>query len=124
MGAPAFFELNQACVIIKEALDASFDSFGVYLVGSALYKRDHRDVDVRAILPDDKYAQMFPAGGGWTDAYWSVLCTSISFWLSKQTGLNIDFQVQQQTQANHDYPSPQHKRSALGLFTRRARVEG
>lgn len=110
VGAPHFYALNQACRVLVEA-------FGhcIYLVGSSIERRDYRDVDVRAILEDDQYARMFPNGGGWTDAYWSIVVVSISHWLSKQTGLPIDFQIQQQTAANAEYPGAS-KRHALGIF--------
>jgi len=108
IGAPEFFELNQACRSIAEAFPAG----GVYLVGSALTTRDHRDVDVRCILPDDDFARMFPNGGGTYDAYWSLLCVAISHLLAKRTGLKIDFQIQQMTKANQEFPGA---RSALGM---------
>ena len=68
-----------------------------YLVGSALIKPDHRDVDVRIVLDDDAYANL-------------AACVSInrlnvclSLWGKTVTGLPIDCQVQQQTEANRLY---------------------
>jgi hypothetical protein len=49
VGAPAIFHLSNACVLINE----SFGDFGCYLVGSALERRDYRDVDVRFIMDDE-----------------------------------------------------------------------
>ncbi len=110
IGAPAFYELNQACRVLT-------DAFGhcIYLVGSSLEKRDYRDVDVRCMLDDEDYARRFPNGGGVHDAYWSLIVTSISLWLQKRTGLPIDFQIQQQTAANAEYPGS-CGRHALGIF--------
>jgi hypothetical protein len=53
--APHFFNLNMACVPVSEAL-----GFGCFLVGSALVRRDFRDVDVRAIVSDGEWARLFP----------------------------------------------------------------
>ena len=70
--APAFFNLNQACRVLTEA-------FGhhVYLVGSSLARRDHRDVDVRCILPDEEFDRLFPNQADMTrhdlTAFWSLL---------------------------------------------------
>ncbi len=108
--APHYYKLNQACTIVNSA----FDSFGCYLVGSSLERRDFRDVDVRLILSDEEYARLFrTADGGWMDPFWSLLCTTISDWLSQQSGLPIDFQIQQQTRANAQHSG---MRSALGVF--------
>ena len=111
IGAPQAFDLNQACLPIAHA-------FGhcVYLVGSALKRRDYRDVDVRVLLQDEAYDRLFP---GITEAQqhhplWSVLCASISLWLSQHSGLPVDFQIQRVSHANRDYPKqPRH---ALGFF--------
>lgn len=116
--APHFYNLNQACALINKAFPGM-----CYLVGSSLARRDYRDVDVRLILDDAEYDRIFVAGD-WTNAYWSLLCTSISLWLRQQTDLPIDFQIQRQTQANEmhgrdsDAPasSSGKKRSALGIF--------
>lgn len=110
IGAPACFMLEQAC---QQVVDA-FGHWGCYLVGSALERQDWRDVDVRYILPDEEFSKLFPdAGQHWEhDPRWLLLTTSIAAWLSKQSGLPIDFQFQPQTHANE-----RHKglRSALGL---------
>ena len=60
IGAPAFYDLNMACVSIRRA----FPVYGPFLVGSALERRDHRDVDVRCILDRDTYCAMFVGEGG------------------------------------------------------------
>jgi hypothetical protein len=114
--APHFYNLNQACHLINKAFSGGF---GCYLVGSSLAKRDWRDVDVRLILEDGEYERLFRArgdspGGGWLNPLWSLLCTSLSLWLKEQTGLPVDFQIQQQTNANAEHKGG--KRSALGIF--------
>ncbi len=110
VGAPACFRLELACQHLRQA----FGSYGLYLVGSALERADWRDVDVRYILSDEKFAELFPdAGEHWEwDARWLVMTTAISAWLSQASGLPIDFQFQPQTHANARHPGP---RSALGI---------
>jgi hypothetical protein len=84
-----------------------------YLVGSALQTKQWRDVDVRLILSDDKYAALGlgepttqhtnPKWVAWTQAFAA---------LGKQiTGLPVDFQIQQWTDANR-FDGP---RSCLGI---------
>lgn len=110
--APEFYNLNQACVQINKA----FGGFGCYLVGSSLQRRDYRDVDVRLILEDAEYERLFRTNptGDWVNPLWSLLCTMTSMWLRQQTGLPVDFQIQQQTAANAAHPG--QDRSALGIF--------
>lgn len=107
--APQFFALNHCCKLINDA----FDSLGCYLVGSALRTKDFRDVDVRYIMDDAAYDRLFRVEQGWLNPMWSLLCTAISIWLSQQTGLPVDFQIQRQTRANAEHDG---KRAALGIF--------
>lgn len=111
VGAPAIFALETACRQINEA----FGDYGCYLVGSSLERSDWRDVDVRFIMDDEKFAAEFPhAGSCWEhDAKWLLLTVSISERLSKVTGLPIDFQIQPQTHANERHKGP---RNAIGLL--------
>ena len=111
VGAPAIFALEQAC----QQINAAFDGFGCYLVGSALERPDWRDVDVRLIMADEEFDALFPdAGRTWEfHPRWLLLTVAISGWLSKITGLPIDFQFQPQTHANKIHSGPRH---ALGLF--------
>ena len=97
--APVYRDLDRACVQIRQA-------FGTpYLVGSATQRPDYRDVDVRVILFDDEFLQMFP---GRADANarmesnlrCSIVCSLVSQLLSRSTGLPVDFQIQSMTQAN------------------------
>jgi len=108
--APHVYNLSMACMVI-------YDAFGhpPYLVGSSIEKRDYRDVDVRLILPDDEYKQLFPDTTHTThNARWSIICSSISLYLSQHSGLPVDFQIQAQTKANAEFgDKPRH---ALGLY--------
>ena len=69
--------------------------FPLWLVGSALARSDYRDVDVRAILSDERF-----------DAEWAgdllrirYLNAALSTWGQRETGLPIDFQLQRMTEA-------------------------
>lgn len=111
--APHYFELNQACHILAEAFGYNF-----YLVGSSIQRRDYRDVDVRCILPDERYAELFgDLHNAAVSARLSVMNAAFSLWLSKQSGLPIDFQFQQQTHANAANPKGEVPgRHPLGIF--------
>jgi hypothetical protein len=115
--SPHFLQLNLACRFLNDALGG----FGSYLVGSSITRRDYRDVDIRYILDDGAFDRLFRCDpkdadtgrAGWLNPLWSLMCTSISFWLREQTGLPVDFQIQRQTQANALHDGPRH---ALGIF--------
>ena len=110
--ASGYFNLNAACAIINSAFEGGF---GCYLVGSSMERRDFRDVDVRYIMGDAEFDRMFPCGGDRAhSALWSLMCLSISLYLSQQSGLPVDFQIQRQTNANADNEG--RPRSALGVF--------
>jgi hypothetical protein len=117
--APHFFNLNMACVPLNDAFESGF---GCYLVGSCLKRRDYRDVDVRMIVSDDEWARLFgtkDVGRPDMNPFWSVLCSSVSLWLSKQSGLPVDFQIQQQTMANKEFSREGgHARHPLGILMR------
>lgn len=112
VGAPACFALEQAMMQVN----AAFQSYGSYLVGSALERPDGRDVDIRMIMPDEEFDREFPGTretGTWEfNPRWLLLTVAISEWLRKQTGLPVDFQFQPQSHANavHDKP-----RNAVGM---------
>lgn len=112
--APHFFNLNHACAIINRAFSVE-DRGCCYLVGSSIERRDYRDVDVRFIMSDADYDALFKGGSlpTYIDPRWSLICTSVATWLSQQTGLPIDFQIQRQTEANGRHTGQRH---ALGLF--------
>lgn len=84
-----------------------------YHVGSSLKLKDGwRDVDVRLMLPDDEYAALQlgdPDCPQWNPR-WVSICLAWSAFGKALTGLPIDFQIQQRTYANAQYP---HSRSAL-----------
>lgn len=86
-----------------------------YLVGSALEKKQWRDVDVRLILSDDEYERL--GLGAPNDAHrnekWVSLVLAYSALGKAMTGLPIDFQIQQQSDANARYGG--RPRSALGI---------
>jgi hypothetical protein len=105
------FRLHHACAVLVQA-------FGVctYLVGSSLERRDFRDVDVRTILADEDFDRMFPGMVGHNperSALWSLVCTSISLYLSEASGLPVDYQIQRRTDANEEHKG---RRNALGIF--------
>jgi hypothetical protein len=107
------YNLNQACVIVNQALG----EYGCYLVGSSITRRDFRDVDVRFIMEDASYDRLFKQADGWVNPLWSLMCTTFSMWLSKQSDLQVDFQIQRMTQANEKHSTKTgHERQALGIF--------
>lgn len=110
VGAPDFFNLDQACRTIVAAFGPH-----VYQVGSSLERRDFRDVDVRVILPDEEYDKLFPGKfkAQHMNALWSLLSSAVSMYLSQHSGLPVDFQIQRQSWANEEFDGP---RNALGLF--------
>lgn len=110
VGSPGYFLLNQACL----AVNTAFDSI-CYLVGSSVSYATWRDVDVRIILPNDRFAELFPGlnGNPRTHPLWSLVCSSTSLWLGQATGLPVDFQVQSQAKASFYQGQP---RVPLGLF--------
>jgi hypothetical protein len=96
-----------------------WDAFGSlpYLVGSALVgDRTPNDVDVRMILDDAEWKKW-----GFGDprqchmcGKWVALCMAFSELGKRMTGLPVDFQLQQQTDANERNKGK--PRSALGLI--------
>ncbi len=83
--------LDYACAVVKKAFGS-----GLYLVGSCLERADYRDVDVRAIIDDDEYASLFSG----RPTLWPLICLSVSEYLSRVSGLPVDFQIQAQTEAD------------------------
>lgn len=101
----ALQELDEACRPIR-------DGFGEtpYLVGTALERGGHRDVDVRLILDDAEFDRLFVG----RPAFWGLLCRAFTTYLRSRTGLPIDFQIQRQTEANAKHAKP---RNPLGVRT-------
>ncbi|HZU00836.1 MAG TPA: hypothetical protein VFA10_14310 [Ktedonobacteraceae bacterium] len=100
-----------------------YAAFGkmVYHVGSSVFGKSWRDVDVRVLLPDEEYEAMGlgdPANPH-ANAKWVSLVLAYSALGKAMTGLPIDFQIQQQSYANERYSqNEKHVRSALGVFSR------
>ena len=71
-------------------------------VGSSAILKTWRDVDVRMILPDEKFNALFPDWDGThqNGARWALMSAAISELGTKLTGLPIDFQFQRMTDAN------------------------
>jgi hypothetical protein len=114
VGMPAALWLNEFGSQVWSAFDEV-----PYLVGSAIYEKTWRDVDVRVLLSDKEYKRM---GLGDPDdphrnGKWVALCLAFSALGKKMTGLPIDFQIQQTTYANKRFPLTKTSgiRSALGL---------
>lgn len=100
------FALDEACKPIAEAFDAT-----PYLVGTAATRSEYRDVDVRLILDDEKYARLADALGPQLVAF---LGLAVGEYLAQRTGMPIDFQVQQQSAANERHAGA---RNPIGLRT-------
>jgi hypothetical protein len=93
-------------------------SLGVFLVGSALHRKDWRDVDVRIMLDDEGFEILRDL------MTVDDLNLSLSVWGQKVTGLPIDCQVQDQTMTNAEHPGfsseGRPERNAIGLPDRSA----
>lgn len=99
VGAPEIFSLEHCCHFVSEAFGGDM----CYLVGSATERRDFRDVDIRMIMGDLKFKTLFgDHKNGSVMMFWSLICTSISEYLQKRTGLKVDFQIQSMSMANTD----------------------
>jgi hypothetical protein len=108
--ADSLFGLHHAC---GEIMRAYPDSFGVYLVGSCLERKNYRDVDVRCIMADDDFEREFPKNDDNLRPRFMLLCLSLSAWLRHVTGLPVDFQFQKQSIANEKHKG---SRNALGFY--------
>ncbi len=110
-----------ADMLLHEFGSQVWHAFGTpaYHVGSSLENKVWRDVDVRLILDDAEYERLglgkpnLPRHSG----KWVALCLAFSALGAQMTGLPIDFQIQQQTRANAEYPN--EPRSALGVVALR-----
>jgi hypothetical protein len=97
------YNLNAACQALRPF------GYGTYHVGSSLERADYHDVDLRCILEDDEYGRLI--GGRDSEKRLAFLNAAISEWLTARTGLPIDFQFQQQTDANEKFKG---RRSHVG----------
>lgn len=116
VGMPAFLHLSTFAQAVEEV-------FGElpYLTGSAMHRKDWRDVDVRLILPDKKYAEWFGSceHPQWTNPKWNTMCCAFSALGRSMTGLPIDFQIQWQSHVNEHFPASNgFRREVLGLIIR------
>ncbi len=115
VGMPWMPKLDYFGFIVWEAFDST-----PYLVGSALNRREYRDVDVRVILTDEDFAARFGEGMIATEHLTNPPLAAMNMAFSalgaEVTGLPIDFQVDQMTRANAEHDGP---RNALGLHLRR-----
>ncbi len=98
VGMPASLKLQA----FGEYVNAAFDVSACYQVGSSLTTTAWRDVDVRVMLSDEEYERQ---GFGHVDhphsnVKWVALTLAFSALGREMTGLPIDFQIQQQSEAN------------------------
>jgi hypothetical protein len=70
----------------------------IYLVGTVLTEPNWRDVDIRMIMSDDEFDEVFS-----NSLLWEVFCLTTTAWLRSETNLPIDFQVQRMTEANEKH---------------------
>ncbi len=81
----------------------------IYLVGTVLTSPTWRDVDVRMIMPDDEFDEVFS-----NSLLWEIFCLATTSWLRSMTDLPIDFQVQRMTEANEKHKGPRNHLSGGG----------
>ena len=101
------YNLNIACRPLHNF------GYGTFHVGSSLRTRNFRDVDLRCILPNKEFDAMF---GTPDDPRLKFLNVAISEWVQARTQLPIDFQFQRMTDANDEFPSPEHPRNCVGML--------
>lgn len=94
-----------------------YDAFGshAYLVGTAARSKTWRDVDVRVILDDEDFERQIGklTRPNCLNLRWNALCLAFAARGREVTGLPIDFQIQQRSDANEQYRG--EVRHALGL---------
>ncbi|MCA1592763.1 MAG: hypothetical protein LC754_08965 [Acidobacteria bacterium] len=90
-----------------------------YHVGSSMKGKQWRDVDVRMILDDEEWerADFGNPESCHTNGKWVALCLAFSALGKQMTGLPIDFQIQQMSNANEKFKGC--GRSALGIVALR-----
>lgn len=95
VGQPQTFHLNLFGEIVLRAFGTC-----AFLVGSATKSKDWRDVDVRLILSDEDWVREEFGDPKNPGERWAAYCMAFSALGKQMTGLPIDFQIQQQTDAN------------------------
>jgi len=110
LDAPVLDRLDMASVLVRDVLDTP------YLVGSCLTKPDYRDVDIRVILLDERYDELFKRPHA--DPLRHLIQVAITDHYVKETGLRIDFQIQRMTEANEQYSTEKGgtRRHPLGIY--------
>lgn len=98
------YNLEMACRVLTMA-------FGLhtYQVGSSLQRPDYRDVDLRCILPDEEFDQMFFGNAHKLQ----LMNVALSEWIAARTGLPIDFQFQHRSDANAEFDGPRYCRGMM-----------
>lgn len=87
---------------LKYILHTDIEQYGVFLVGSALKRKDYRDVDIRHIISNDSFLKMFSS----IDiGYFNQM---VSLWGQQVTGLPIDYQVQSIDSEDNKVPGYKH----------------
>lgn len=106
LSPPDFHRLNWACQPVRQAYP-----FCVYLVGSVMTRPDFRDIDIRIILKDKRYAKM----GLEHRAVKLLLDVALSDLVARSAGLSwpIDLQFQSMAEANGEFGDK--PRNPLGM---------
>lgn len=93
LSPPDLYRLDWACRPIRLAFDTP-----PYLVGSALERVDYRDIDLRLILDDDRFAELVGGSGDLR----LLLNIALSGLITSTAGQRapIDFQIQSMSEAN------------------------
>lgn len=106
VGMPEWIKLNQFGTEVH-----AFFGGTPYLVGSAAKGKVWRDVDVRLMMPDDDFDELF---GELTrprciNEKWNAACLAWAGRGREITGLPIDFQIDRTTEGNEKYGGePRH----------------
>ncbi len=112
---PQWNLLNDWCHLIR--IDYP-DVHGPFLVGSAISKRDYRDVDIRMIVPNRLFDRWFVGAKHYPYPRGKLahMNTAYSLYAQQATGLPVDFQFQRMTDANKEYATANgHPRHAMGM---------
>jgi hypothetical protein len=103
---PAGIWLTKFGLIVRDALGGT-----AYHVGSSVFSKEWRDVDVRLLLDDAEFEQLFGNNhSAETNPKLAAYTLAFSALGKEMTGLPIDFQIQPVSYANAKYPGT---RSAL-----------
>lgn len=92
VGMPAALYLDEFARLLR-----GFFQTEVYLVGSALERKDWHDLDIRVILPDDRFVEFGEPDKRFWNLKWTALCLAFTALGEKMIGCKIDFQVEQQS---------------------------